>query len=320
MAAKNIEGLNVSSKTTLSEYAAMLKSGGFQASELGQAADVVREMKKQGAFVFLAFTSNMVSSGLREVIAELCRRKFVDAIVTGVGSVEEDLMKIRKPFLLSSFSEDDVALHRKGVNRIGNILVPNDRYEALEKFDMEFYSMLFEKNKERRPNGKFRAVVSPSDMVKEYGLFAEKKFTKEKGLRESFVYWCAKNDIPVCLPAQTDGAMGLHLSFFRQDHDLCIDPGADLRKFIGLASFAKRTGAIILGGGFAKHHTIGLNLMRGGLDYAVYVSTGTQYDGSMTGARTNEAISWGKISERARSAYVEGDATILFPILIAPFL
>ena len=319
MAAKNVEGLDVTSKTTLSEYASMLKSGGFQASELGRAVDVVRAMKKDKAYTFLAFTSNMVSGGLRELFAELCRRKFCDVVVTGVGSVEEDVMKISKPFLLGTFNEDDKALHNKGVNRIGNVLVPNDRYVMLEKLDTEFYSMLFERKKERRPNGKYRAVVSPSELVYDYGKFISEKFKGQKALERSWVYWAYRNNIKVVLPAPTDGAMGMHLAFFRQDYDLVVDAAGDMRAIGTEVGFAKKTGAIILGGGFAKHHTIGLNIMRGGLDYAVYVSTGTQYDGSMTGARTNEAVSWGKISGKAKSAYVEGDATVLFPIIVSPF-
>jgi deoxyhypusine synthase len=278
-------------------------------------------MKKEKATVFLAFTSNMVSSGLREVFAELCRRKFVDAIVTGVGSVEEDVMKIREPFALASFNEDDRKLHKKGVNRIGNVLVDNGHYIALEKLDMEFYKLLFEKYKERRENGRERAVLAPSAMARELGFFLERKYSKNrKALEQSWVYWAAKNGIPVALPAPTDGAMGMHLAFFRQDRDLVLDVASDLRTFGTIANSAKKTGGIILGGGFAKHHAIGLNILRGGLDYAVYVSTGTQFDGSMTGARTNEAVSWGKISEKANTAYVEGDATIIFPLLIAPFL
>jgi len=320
MVTKNIEGLKVSPKTTLSEFADLLRSGGFQASELGRAVDVVKAMKKDGAYTFLAFTSNMVSGGLRELFAELCRRKFCDVVVTGVGSVEEDVMKISKPFLLGTFNEDDAALHKKGVNRIGNVLVPNDRYVFLEKLDMEFLSRIFEQKKEIRPNGKFRAVITPSQMVYEYGKFIAEKFKNSKALESSWVYWAYKNNIKVVLPAPTDGAMGMHVAFFRQDFDLVIDAAGDMRAIGNEVGFAKKTGAIILGGGFAKHHTIGLNIMRGGLDYAVYVSTGTQYDGSMTGARTNEAVSWGKISDKAKSAYVEGDATVLFPIIISQFL
>ena len=321
---KNVSGYSITSKTTLAQFAEQMSGAGFNATELGRGVQVIRAMKKDKALVILAFTSNMISSGLRELVAELCRRKFVDVIVTGVGSVEEDVIKVKMPFLLSEFHQDDAKLHAKGVNRIGNILVPNDRYEFVEKVAQEFYSEEFEKHKEKRPNGKFRAVIAPSQMISDLGFFAEKKFGKgkdgRKALENSWVYWAAKNKISVVLPAPTDGALGLQLAFFRQDFDLVLDVAADLRGVGAIVNAEKKVGGIILGGGFAKHHAIALNILRGGLDYAVYVSTGTQYDGSMSGARTNEAVSWGKVSEKATTAYVEGDATIVFPLLVAPFL
>ena len=57
--------------------------------------------------------------------------------------------------------------------------------------------------------------------------------------------------------------------------------------------------------------------MRNGADYAVYINTGQEFDGSDAGARPDEAVSWGKIKEGAVSVKVVGDATILFPILVA---
>ena len=64
----------------------------------------------------------------------------VDAIITSVGSIEEDLIKCHMPFLLGSFDADDAELHKKGINRIGNILVPNDRYIKLEKLLHAFFA------------------------------------------------------------------------------------------------------------------------------------------------------------------------------------
>jgi deoxyhypusine synthase len=76
----------------------------------------------------------------------------------------------------------------------------------------------------------------------------------------------------------------------------------------------------VLGGGISKHHAIGVNLLRGGLDYAVYVTTSSPWDGSLSGARTNEAVSWGKIAEKARHVTVDCDATIAFPLIMKKFL
>ncbi|PIY91213.1 deoxyhypusine synthase, partial [Candidatus Micrarchaeota archaeon CG_4_10_14_0_8_um_filter_60_7] len=153
-------------------------------------------------------------------------------------------------------------------------------------------------------------MQSPTRIFNELG----KRMTDES----SFVYWCAKNEIPIFCPAPTDGAFGLQLFFFKQDNPkFGIDVTGDMKRLADIVLQSEKTGGIILGGGAAKHHAIGMQIVRGGFDYAVYVSTGTQYDGSMSGARVKEAVSWGKVKEHARFANVEGDASILFPLIIA---
>jgi deoxyhypusine synthase len=79
----------------------------------------------------------------------------------------------------------------------------------------------------------------------------------------------------------------------------------------------RKTGAIILGGGVPKHHINNANLMRNGADFAVYLNTAQEFDGSDSGARPDEAVSWGKIRPEARPVKVCGDATVLFPLVVA---
>ncbi|MFQ5648236.1 MAG: deoxyhypusine synthase family protein, partial [Candidatus Aenigmatarchaeota archaeon] len=68
------------------------------------------------------------------------------------------------------------------------------------------------------------------------------------------------------------------------------------------------------------HHTIWWNAMKGGLDYSVYITTAPEWDGSLSGARLREAVSWGKVKEDSKYITVEGDATVLLPLLLGPFL
>ncbi|NYZ77985.1 deoxyhypusine synthase family protein, partial [Candidatus Micrarchaeota archaeon] len=143
--AEKIKGITVESGVKANELVKRMGHCGLQASELAKAVEVIKEMKRDGATVFLTFTSNMVSCGLRELFAQLVREKFVDCIITGIGSVEEDLMKTENDFLLGSFDADDVELHESGVNRIGNIFVPNAHYEWLEKFLKPFFEKEFAK-------------------------------------------------------------------------------------------------------------------------------------------------------------------------------
>jgi deoxyhypusine synthase len=282
--------------------AGALADTGFQMTNIGRGIRIIERMKEEKATVFLTFTSNMVASGLRGIIAEMCRRKFVDAIITAGGSLDHDLIRSAKEYQLGDFVMDDAELHREGTNRIGNILVPNECYVYLEGFMKEVFGDLHRKQK----------AVSPSEIAGEIG--------KRTG-PDSFLHWCSKNGIPVFCPGITDSAIGLQAYFFRQaKKDFAIDVTKDMNGLAQLSLNAGKSGGIILGGGISKHHAIGVNLLRGGFDYAVYVTTSSPWDGSLSGARTNEGISWGKIKEEAGHVTIDCDASIAFPLLMARFL
>ncbi len=296
-----IRGFEIGLGITVEELVRSYSSLGFQASHLSKAAEVVGRMQKDKVTIFLTFTSNMVSSGLREIIAQLCKEKLVDCIVTSTGSIEEDVMKCSTPFALGRFDADDSEVKANGMNRIGNIFVKDEQYVALEKFHLAFMQKMYEKHGKK---------VAMNQYVRELG-----STLNDKG---SFLYWCSKNNIPVFLPGPLDGAIGDHFYYFNKSHwsdPFVIDAAAEVRDFYDLVLSAEKTGGIILGGGIAKHHLIGAAILRNGLDYAVYLSTGTEYDGSLSGARPREAVSWNKLKDEANSAFVEGDATITFPLL-----
>ncbi len=69
--------------------------------------------------------------------------------------------------------------------------------------------------------------------------------------------------------------------------------------------------------GVPKHHICNANLMRNGADFAVYINTAQEFDGSDSGAKPDEAVSWGKIRMDARPVKVCADATIVFPLLVS---
>ncbi|NXI31295.1 DHYS synthase, partial [Sterrhoptilus dennistouni] len=106
----------------------------------------------------------------------------------------------------------------------------------------------------------------------------------------------SQNKIPVLSPALTDGSLGDMIFFHSYKRPgLVLDIVEDLRLINTQAIFAPKTGMIILGGGLVKHHIANANLMRNGADFSVYVNTGQEFDGSDSGARPDEAVSWGKI-------------------------
>ncbi len=290
------------------ELFSFYKRAGFSATALGEAFEVISSITKEKPTTFFAFTANLVASGIRGIIAEWVKRRWVSAVVTTAGAIEHDFIKSYKPYLLGSFFEDDEALHREGRNRIGNIIVPNDRYVLFEEKMQAVFEDLYS---EKGP------LVAPSEIAKAMGAFLEREHREGKAqVEHSFLYWAYKNDIPVFVPGITDGATGLQAYFFKQKRkDFGIDVTKDMGALAHIVLSAEKTAAVVLGGGISKHHVIGANIVRGGLDYALYITTAQPWDGSLSGALSSEAVSWGKISERGRHATVHGDATIVFPII-----
>ncbi len=299
---ENIHDYTITKGMKASELVDQMTSAGFQASEIGEAVRLIKRMKQEKATVFLSFTANMIASGLRGIITQLVKEKFIDVIITTGGSIDHDIIRSEKPYLLGNFNLDDGELHRNEINRLGNVLIPSDRYVFLEKFMQPLFAEL--KRKKRS--------WTPSELIDEIG--------KDMKDENSFLYWASKNNIPVFCPGITDSAIGLQLYFFKQDNkDFEIDVSGDM-KLGDIVVNAEKTGGIILGGGISKHHTIGVNILKEGLDYAVYVTTSSPWDGSLSGATPNEAKSWSKIKEDGTTATVYGDAAVVFPLIMAKVL
>lgn len=271
---------------------------GFQSLEVSKAANLIEKMKREGAKVYLSFTSNLVSSGLRGFFAQVINLKMVNIICTTVGSIEEDIMKANgEKFILASFKADDQELYEKGENRVGNILITNESYARFEGNMQSYLLDLY----------KIKKNWSVCELLKEIGLKLKDK--------DSFLYQAAINNIPVFCPAITDGSFGFHLYLFKQDHkDFNVDIISDFEQIIFSTTHDEKKGIIALGGGVAKHHVILTTLINGGANFALYMTTASARSGSLSGATTDEAKSWGKIKDEADAVTVIGDVTITFPL------
>ncbi|HZA06532.1 MAG TPA: deoxyhypusine synthase family protein, partial [Nitrososphaeraceae archaeon] len=109
-------------------------------------------------------------------------------------------------------------------------------------------------------------------------------------------------------------------SFYQLHRDFKIDIMADETKLSDLIYDTNKSGALMIGGGISKHHTLWWNQFKGGLDYAVYITTAPEWDGSLSGALIEEAISWKKVTMKARHITIHGEATTLLPFIYAALL
>jgi len=264
----------------------------------------IEARKKVKCTIFLGYTSNMISSGVRETIKYLVKNKMVDVLVSTCGGIEEDFMKCMAPTYLGDFALPGKDLRLKGHNRIGNLIIENNNYVMFENW---MWPILDQMLKEQKEQG---TLWSPSKIIHRLG--------KEIDNPDSVYYWCYKNNIPVFSPAITDGSIGDMIFFHSiKNPGLIVDIASDVRAITKPVLTARKTGVIILGGGVIKHHILNANLMRNGCDYAVYVNTAQEFDGSDSGARPDEAVSWGKIKLDATPVKLYCEATTVFPLLVA---
>lgn len=277
---------------------------GYQAIELAEAAKVILKMKHSNSKVFLTFTSNMVTSGLRGFFSQIIKLGLVNVLVTTSGSIEEDIMKsLGEDFEISNFSADDVKMHERGENRIGNLLIRNESYMRFEDWMNGVLKKIYEKNKR----------ISSWELLREVGLSLNDE--------SSILYQAAKNNVPIFCPGIADSSFGFQLFMFQQKNkDFVVDTLKDMNKAVTDLSFDEKKGLIALGGSISKHYAVFSALLSGGFDYAVYMTSSHPYSGSFAGATTNEAKSWGKIKDDAEAATVIGDVTINFPIMMCSVL
>ncbi len=299
-----VKGYDFDSEWNFEEFIESLNTTGFQAHNLYRAIQIVKKMQDEKATIFLGYTSNMISSGIREIIKWLVKHKKVHFLATTAGGIEEDIIKCFKPFVLGSYDAPGKSLREEGVNRTGNLFIPNDRYLYFERFMNKFWKKLYNIQKE---TGK---IFSESEIVHFLG--------KELDDKNSVLYWAYKNNIPYFAPALYDGSIGDTLYFFKKQHpDFLIDNSNDIVKAIDFSIRQEgKTGIIAIGGSIPKHLIANINLFREGADYAVYINTALEIEGSNAGANIEEAISWGKVKSEAKRIKVYSEATLVFPLLV----
>ncbi|MEM2568242.1 MAG: deoxyhypusine synthase family protein, partial [Candidatus Bathyarchaeia archaeon] len=165
----------------------MFESGGFTAKNLAVAVDILEAMlKEQKILNFLSFPACIIATGTRGIIREMVKRKWFHVLVTTCGTLDHDLARCYRDYFQGDFYMDDRELHKKGISRLGNVLVPNNSYgEIIEEKMTEFLNSVYAEGKRE---------LATYELCWEIG----------KRLNEnSILYWCWRNGIPVIVPGIT---------------------------------------------------------------------------------------------------------------------
>lgn len=301
-----VRDITIGKDSTLQDiFSQMSTSGGFESRNLADGLEILSTMENdKQCLKFLSFVAAITSTGLRGIIRDMIKNKMFDVVITTCGALDHDIARYFSNYLEGSFTLDDSDLLKKNIHRLGNVLVPMDSYgPVIEEKMQKFLEAAYKSGKRE---------MSTADIARLIG---------ENMGEESFLYWAYKNNIPVIVPGIMDGAVGSQIWMFTQKHaDFKINVAADSEILSALIFKAKKSGALMLGGGISKHHTLWWNQYREGLDYAVYITTAQEFDGSLSGALVREAISWGKVTQDAKQTTIHGEVTTVLPFLYSALL
>ncbi len=281
---------------------ALREAHGFMAGHIARAAEIFAEMLKDNEVTkFLAFTGNLVSTGLRGVLAQMILEGYVDVVITTCGTIDHDIARgTGHHYYKGDWFYDDSLLKVMEIHRLGNVFIPMENYGlAIEKFTRK---LLEDISKEKKK-------WTPSEILWEAGKRINDPY--------SILRAASIKKVPVFVPGIVDGAFGTNIVIQSPFTGIELDIIGDEKKLMDIVFESNKLGAIIIGGGISKHHTIWWAQFKDGLDYTVYITTAVEYDGSLSGAQPREAISWNKLKPASKNIVVYADATIALPLVLA---
>jgi len=286
-------------------------SGSFGAGRLASACDIFESMvKDEQCTVFLALAGAVVPAGLRTVIADLMRRRLIDALVsTGANMVHDLIEALGGHHYKGHWLIDDYLLYKYHIYRIYDIFVPEDDYVKADSKLAEMFDDIAAKNK-----GK---ALSTNELMREIGMRLKDPTSIVRSAYES--------NVPIFVPALRDSEFAfihkIHEQRNKSGKALVVDAFKEVPKMLDIMERSQRLGMVVIGGGVPRNSVQHAALIVGkGHDYAVVITTDRPEPGGLSGSTIEETISWGKVKSKAQKTMVIGDATVLFPLMVAAVL
>jgi len=304
-----VNQMNIKEKMSVSqiidEYA---NSGVLGAGKVAKASSLLADMiNDEEMKIFLSIAGPLVPGGLRNIIANLIKNKQVDVLITSGANITHDLLESFGGRHYKDLGFNDEKLNKEGIGRIGDLYTKSEDFEIFETKITDILNEISEKIANRDEGSS--DFISIKDLLYEIGLLIEDE--------NSILKIASDNNVPIFAPGLIDSMLGLQLWMFTQDKQLKIDAVEDMHPLSQIVFDSKRVGAILLGGGLPKHYTLASNLLKGGIDAGFQISMDRPETGSLSGASLEEAKSWSKAKSSSNLVSVVGDATILFPLILA---
>jgi deoxyhypusine synthase len=296
-----IDHMDINGKMSVLELInEMGRSGVLGAGRMFRATQLLSEILQDNeTTVFLSVAGPLVPGGLRKVIRDMIDQGMVDVLITSGANITHDLLEAFGGKHHRGMNEDDETLCQQGMGRIGDLYTKSEDFEVFEEEITKIMGKITEKDN----------YLTIREFLTEIGTSLEDE--------ESIVYTAVKNGVPIYAPGIIDSMLGLQLWMFTQENELHLDASGDMSELSDIVYDSKKVATIILGGGLPKHYALASNLLKGGVDAAIQVTMDRSETGSLGGAPLEEAKSWAKAKAGSNLVTVIGDATIIFPLMLA---
>jgi deoxyhypusine synthase len=302
----------------------------YNAGRLREACHIFADkMLAPEVTVGLTISGALTPTGLgAAVFVPLVEAGFVDWIVSTGANLYHDLHR-SLGFALYGISPqvDDVALRRDGVIRIYDIVFDQD---VLYKTDAFIAEVL------KAPE--FQSRMGTAELHYRLGRYVRERERLLDAQRRSGpacrsllgAAWEA--GVPVYTSSPGDSSLGMGLAALRlQGFEVGFDPERDVNETAAIVYGAKKSGGrsavFILGGGSPKNFALQTEpqiqeiygLAEKGHDYFIQITDARADTGGLSGATSQEAVTWGKIdpNQLPDTVVCYTDTTIALPIIAA---
>lgn len=296
-----VKHLEIKENMKVSDFINQLdESGVLGAKRVSQATNLLAQsFKDEDTKVFLSLAGPMIPGGLRKVVRDLIDRGYVDLIISSGANLTHDLVESFGGSHYRGTKQDDEKLQESGIGRIGDIFTKSEDFEVFEEEIQKIFAKINQK----------RNVLSIKDFIYEIGLLIDDD--------ESIIHTASKRNVPIFAPGLIDCMIGLQLWIYCQENDFTLSAVADMTDLSDFVYNSKSVTACMLGGGLPKHYTLASNILTGGIDAGIQITLDRSEGGSLSGAPLEEAKSWAKAKCGSNLVTVVGDATVLFPLIVA---
>ncbi|RAP54146.1 MAG: deoxyhypusine synthase [Methanosphaera sp. rholeuAM130] len=296
-----VKHLEIKENMKLSDFINQLdESGVLGAKRVSQATNLLAQsFKNEDTKVFLSLAGPMIPGGLRKVVRDLIDRGYVDLIISSGANLTHDLVESFGGSHYQGTKQDDEKLQESGIGRIGDIFTKSEDFEVFEEEIQKIFAKINQKHN----------VISIKDFIYEIGLLIDDD--------ESIIHTASKRNVPIFAPGLIDCMIGLQLWIYCQENDFTLSAVADMTDLSDFVYNSKSVTACMLGGGLPKHYTLASNILTGGIDAGIQITLDRSEGGSLSGAPLEEAKSWAKAKCGSNLVTVVGDATVLFPLIVA---